>query len=76
MSPICSYLIYGFLASHLHNIFKQVHDDHAQLLVEKFTVYNLSASHKHGILKWKGNYVHMILGATERNQGAMFFYVR
>ena len=51
LSLRCSYLIYGFLASQLYNIIKQLHDGHAQLLVEKFTVYNLSASHKHEILK-------------------------
>ena len=63
-----------------HNITKEVHDgqflkergcdlkkyDDLQLLVEKFIVHNMSASHKHGIPKLKENNAHVI-----RNQGVV-----
>ena len=45
--------------------------DNLQLLVEKFTLHDLSAPHKHGILELKKNYAHVIHGPTKRNQGAM-----
>ena len=46
--------------------------DKLQLFVEKFTVHNLSAPYKAGILDLlKENYVHVRHGLTERKQGVV-----
>ena len=45
--------------------------DDIQLLIEKFTVHNMSAPPKRGIPCLKNNYAHVIHGPTECNQEAL-----
>ena len=43
-----------------------------QLLIEKFTVYNMSAPHKRGIPKLKEDNAHVTLDPTDCSQGIVY----
>lgn len=45
--------------------------DNLQVLVEKFIVHHVSASHKQRIPELKENYAHVKPGPMERNRGAV-----